>query len=310
MKNSSIYIVLASFVFGAPVFAEMPLKISAPTIQPKTTIIAPVPVKVVAPAVAPIEKVEQMPVDPLEKPAVSIPTTNKIIMPPDDFGKTSIPETPLEKNAMSPDPIDIQPMNIPAIQKTERPPDPLEKNTMPDDPFGMQTASLRLVNDMTKAETVSEPGKLENDGPRIFKNISEKDLEQPELATVFAKEVKTAMPGIKNITLEEKTVKVKYEREAEILGFVPVKYEMIAEGNIETGKVSVKKPWWLFFAKNDVRKFESALNDSKDTEGELNQITQLKLQAAMDRRAKTIETLSNIMKKISQTEETLAQNMK
>ncbi|MFA5830749.1 MAG: hypothetical protein WC878_02860 [Candidatus Paceibacterota bacterium] len=322
MKNSSIYIVIAlSFVWGSPVFALVSANTLAPIIQPKT-IIAPVPVKIVVPTNVTAGKTETelMPADPLEKPTVSISTTEKIIMPPDDFGKTAIPPDPFdkptaiipttEKTIRPPDPLERNAMPPDDFGKVSMPDDPLDRNTMPDDPFGTQTASLRLVNEITKGGMVSEPGKLENTGPRIFKNISEKDLEQPELATVFAKEVKTAMPGVKNIALEEKTVQVTYEREAKVFGFVPVKYEMTAEGNIETGKVKVAKPWWLIFAKNDAGKFESALNDSRDTIGELGEITSLKMQMDMDRRAKIIETLSNIIKKISQTEESIIQNMK
>jgi len=332
MKNLSIYIGVAlSLVWGSPVFAQLPIRTSVPTLQPKT-IIEPVPAKIIAPINVPLEKIEteQMPVDPLEKPTVSIPTTGnttrppdpleKNAMPPDDLGKTSMPPDPFDKPTVvipttekitrPPDPLERNAMPPDDFGKTSMPPDPLKKNVMPDDPFGVETASLRLVNEITKGEMVSEPGKLENTGPRIFNNISEKDLEQPELVTVFAKEVKTVMPGVKNIALEEKTVQVTYEREAKVFGFLPVKYQMTAKGNIESGKVQVKKPWWLFFAKNDASKFESALRDTKDTEGELGEITELRLQMTMDRRAKTIETLSNIMKKISQTEESIVQNMK
>ena len=47
-----------------------------------------------------------------------------------------------------------------------------------------------------------------------------------------------------------------------------------------------------------------------DSVNELSEMTSLKLQMAMDRRSKFIETLSNIMGKISNTSETLAANIK
>jgi hypothetical protein len=43
---------------------------------------------------------------------------------------------------------------------------------------------------------------------------------------------------------------------------------------------------------------------------EMSEMTSLRLQMAMDRRSKFIESLSNIMKNISQTQDTLVQNLK
>jgi len=50
-----------------------------------------------------------------------------------------------------------------------------------------------------------------------------------------------------------------------------------------------------------------ALSDSLD---DISEIVQLKLQMAMDRRAKYISTLSSIMAKISQTRDTVIENIK
>jgi len=58
---------------------------------------------------------------------------------------------------------------------------------------------------------------------------------------------------------------------------------------------------------------KSLLDDLKgklDGLNEMSEMTSLRLQMTMDRRSKFIETLSNIMKKIGTTQETLAQNIK
>jgi hypothetical protein len=58
---------------------------------------------------------------------------------------------------------------------------------------------------------------------------------------------------------------------------------------------------------------KSMLDDLKgklDGMNEMSEMTSLRLQMTMDRRSKFIETLSNIMKKIGTTQETLAQNIK
>jgi hypothetical protein len=52
------------------------------------------------------------------------------------------------------------------------------------------------------------------------------------------------------------------------------------------------------------------LKGKLDGMNEMSEMTSLRLQMAMDRRSKFISTLSNIMKKISTTQDTLTQNIK
>jgi len=47
-----------------------------------------------------------------------------------------------------------------------------------------------------------------------------------------------------------------------------------------------------------------------DGMSDMSQMTSLRLQMAVDRRSKLVETLSNIMKQISATNDTLVQNLK
>lgn len=51
-------------------------------------------------------------------------------------------------------------------------------------------------------------------------------------------------------------------------------------------------------------------NDQMDNMNEMSEMSSLRLQMMMDRRSKFISTLSNLMKKISTTQNTLVQNMK
>ena len=62
-----------------------------------------------------------------------------------------------------------------------------------------------------------------------------------------------------------------------------------------------------------IQGLKSLLDDLKgrlDGMNEMSEMTSLRLQMTMDRRTKFIETLSNIMKKIGTTQETLSQNLK
>jgi hypothetical protein len=59
-----------------------------------------------------------------------------------------------------------------------------------------------------------------------------------------------------------------------------------------------------------LKSIRDALEGKLDSMSEMSAMTSLRLQMAMDRRSKFVQTLSNIMKKISDTQGTLVQNLK
>ncbi|MFZ1135592.1 MAG: hypothetical protein WAN69_11625 [Candidatus Korobacteraceae bacterium] len=59
-----------------------------------------------------------------------------------------------------------------------------------------------------------------------------------------------------------------------------------------------------------LRCIQENLKSQLDSMNEMSEMTSMRLQMAMDRRSKLIETLSNIMKKISATGDTLVRNLK
>jgi hypothetical protein len=60
----------------------------------------------------------------------------------------------------------------------------------------------------------------------------------------------------------------------------------------------------------DLKVVQSQLQSSLDSMNEMSEMTSMRLQMAMDRRSKFVEALSNIMKKIDSTQETIVQNLK
>ncbi len=60
----------------------------------------------------------------------------------------------------------------------------------------------------------------------------------------------------------------------------------------------------------ELEKYTEDMEDTMDTLNRLSEELSLKMQLLMDRRAKIIQTLSNILKKISQTSDTLISNIK
>jgi len=63
-------------------------------------------------------------------------------------------------------------------------------------------------------------------------------------------------------------------------------------------------------SEDQLRAIGDDLRDRLDSMSAMSEMTSLRLQMAMDRRSKFVETLSNIMKKIDSTQETIVQNLK
>jgi hypothetical protein len=61
---------------------------------------------------------------------------------------------------------------------------------------------------------------------------------------------------------------------------------------------------------DQLRVIRDDLRDQLDSMSAISELTSLRLQMAMDRRSKFVETLSNVMKKIDSTQETIVQNLK
>jgi hypothetical protein len=61
---------------------------------------------------------------------------------------------------------------------------------------------------------------------------------------------------------------------------------------------------------NDLKSMQDNLNGQLDSMNEMSEMTSMRLQMAMDRRSKFVEALSNVMKKIDSTQETIVQNLK
>ena len=59
-----------------------------------------------------------------------------------------------------------------------------------------------------------------------------------------------------------------------------------------------------------IKVIQDDMKGKLDGMNEMSEMTSLRLQMMMDRRSKFISTLSNIMKKISTTQDTLVQNLK
>jgi hypothetical protein len=63
-------------------------------------------------------------------------------------------------------------------------------------------------------------------------------------------------------------------------------------------------------SKAALRQQQQAMSDKKDSLSDMSEMQQMRLQMAMDRRSKMVEALSNMMKKMSDTDNSIIKNMK
>lgn len=66
----------------------------------------------------------------------------------------------------------------------------------------------------------------------------------------------------------------------------------------------------LVVTKAEIDKLLSEMNQKKDDMSEMGEMESMRLQMAMDRMSKMMSTLSNLMKKISETQSSITQNLK
>jgi hypothetical protein len=87
-----------------------------------------------------------------------------------------------------------------------------------------------------------------------------------------------------------------------------------AVGEISSATANLQKPVRILVPAKptfaDLRTLPAQFQTSLDSLNDISQAQQMKIQMLMDQRAKMIETLSNIMKSISDTQSTIIQNIK
>lgn len=138
---------------------------------------------------------------------------------------------------------------------------------------------------------------------------TEKDLQIYMEATVLDN------PYIFDTASDESSVSVSFEEKAKLFWFIPVTMKHTIKVDIKTKEAILKQPWWALFSHSSIDtkaiKHEITSGTERlDNINELSELEQLRLQMAMDRRSKFLSTLSNILKKISETQDTLVQNLK
>ena len=123
---------------------------------------------------------------------------------------------------------------------------------------------------------------------------------------------------IKEIKIEEDIFKLEYKEPAKLFGFINV--EMNAKVEVdEVGEVKVKFPWYKFLttskASESKEQIIDALEGIEDTDvvediGDMAETDMLQMQNTLQKQAQMIQTLSNIMKALSDTQDDVIDNIK
>lgn len=302
MKRSLLFVALLSLVLGVFACGQSRWALTAAPSNVETRKIIPISgLQKLPNLIINEESSTEMPPDPLEmddttkRPPDPLEANGITKMPDDPFGET-------KETQMPPDSVEMNNTTKRPPDPLEMPVDPLEMNDTtrrPPDPFGQQVNQENLQAGMI---TIT----------KAVQSLSEIDLEKEDAFPLFVKEVQNTVPTVREVDIQDNSVNISYERKAKFLGFIPVTYQLKIQGDSETGILKVKKPWWIFLTKNDANKFEESLEDkdTKDTLWEMSALVGLKLQIAIERRAKMIELLSNMIKKISETEDSIVENIK
>lgn len=120
---------------------------------------------------------------------------------------------------------------------------------------------------------------------------------------------------IKSVEVRGTGIEMHYGMPGHLFGFIPVTMNLRSSVDLaddaET-RVKVRFPWYRFLVSTrvDRTEVESELRTKLDQLSEMGEMEQLRLQMQMDRMSKALSTLSNILKKISDTASGITQNIK
>lgn len=113
---------------------------------------------------------------------------------------------------------------------------------------------------------------------------------------------------IETVDTTENSTEIDYKSDAKVLGFIPVhmKSKIMLDAN---GNVTVKMPWYKAFVSKKWKLSGDTVKAELDQVG-LTAEQQAQLQLSLEARAKAIETISELLKKMDETASGVTQNLK
>jgi hypothetical protein len=137
-------------------------------------------------------------------------------------------------------------------------------------------------------------------------------------AKIFENQERAAHATIEKMREVLPKLQADLKRNADLhdLAPVPTDYASYQEEFRKIGELMRTTPTWTVFVPRnpeDIGELRAAQDELKaklDGMNEMSEMTSMRLQMMMDRRSKFISTLSNLMKKISTTQESVVQNLK
>ena len=183
--------------------------------------------------------------------------------------------------------------------------------------------NMGIVLEGEKLRTQLQDGSVEVRGWDPVKKqvtLRVEDVKTNEDLNDFAQAIIVGNERIRGIHIEQDSFEFQYKEPAKLFWFINVEMKAKVEVD-EVGEVKVKFPWYKFLTSSKASESREEIIDAveeiyRDTDsdddgfGDMGEEDSLRLQTTMDRQAKMIQTLSNIMKKISGTADEIVDNIK
>lgn len=166
----------------------------------------------------------------------------------------------------------------------------------------INTAAKYKGKEVTREQAIADV----NQSFSVLGNLNNADIEALAFL-VMMQSAKSAQEDLKSIMSEVKKInEAKASQRQQVNNMKQSSAQMKTQARTEYKKADSIKP----LSSVALAKQSTELKDKKDSMGELSEEQQLKMQMMMDRRSKAIQVISNMLKKVSDTEQTVIQNLK
>jgi hypothetical protein len=165
---------------------------------------------------------------------------------------------------------------------------------------GLIKAEVMPINEDIISNTLRDVKKNLEDEASLGNDISQ--TLKPTTTIIAPTEIKSVIETavsssnseqMKQVEVIGNTIKVEYAQPVKLLGFIPLKINLILTADIQSKKVEIKKPWWLFFANYNISEVKNQIENEIKKESVTSPTTVI---APIDTFSNIIKIFSNLTK--------------
>lgn len=151
------------------------------------------------------------------------------------------------------------------------------------------------------AQSFSTNTSTSSSSPNVIQTNNQTEINVPSSMLSSIKTITNKDANIRRVEVTDDKTIIDYQEHTKIFGIFPAKFNLRLAVNPAKKQVNLSRPWWTIFGNTRVSALLQEARSGLDT---------LKLDNAMDQRAKIIQTLSNILRKTSETNQAVTNNIK